>query len=140
MDDKRLGQNKVLCSFLRVKLPSMQAPQRSLRQENRSSATYRIQALKPHWLGFLHIASSLSPHLVRFLARPVGRPCFYLRSSLGLTVGLAIGDAVLIVGEVIIGLSGWSLWNKLMNFLRCWTAETGSQVFLSSGYLFYKTR
>ena len=65
------------------------------------------------------VASSLSPYLVRFLARPVGRPRFRLRGLVGLTVGLAIGGAVSIVGEVAVGLPGWSLWNKLMSFLRC---------------------
>ena len=83
----------------------MQAPrQRSLRQEDRSPATRRILALEPHWLGLFlvassllplpyrlfFIASSLSPHLARFIARPVGRPCFRLRGSVGLAVSLAI--------------------------------------------------
>ena len=72
------------------------------------------------------VASSLSPYLARFLVRPVGSPRFRLKGSVGLIVGLAIGGAVLIVGEVAVGLSGWSLWNKLMSFLRCWTAEAGS--------------
>ena len=77
-----------------------------------------------------------SSYLARFLARSVGRPRFRLRGSVGLTVGLAIGGAVSIVGEIAVGLSGWSLWNKLKSFLRCWTAKSGSQVFSSSGYLF----
>ena len=37
----------------------------------------------------------------------------------GLIVGLAIGGAVLMALEIAIGLSGWSLWKKLMSFLRC---------------------
>ena len=69
-----------------------------------------------------------------------GRPRFCLGGPVGLTVGLAIGGAVSIAGEVAVGLSGWSLWNELMSFLRCWTAEAGSQVFSSSGYLFHETR
>ena len=36
------------------------------------------------------VASSLSPHMARFIARPVGRPRFCLRGSLGLAVGLPI--------------------------------------------------
>ena len=36
------------------------------------------------------IASSLSPHLARFIARPVGRPRFRLRGSVGLVFSLAI--------------------------------------------------
>ena len=59
---------------------------------------------------------------------------------MGLIVGLAIGGAVSMAGEVAVGLSGWSVWNELMNFLRCWTAEAGFQVFSSSGYHFQETR
>ena len=59
---------------------------------------------------------------------------------MGLTVGLAIGGAVSIAGEVAVGLSGCSLWKELMGFLRCWTAEAGFQVFFSSGYPFHETR
>ena len=69
----------------------MQAPQRSLCQEDRSPATRRLLALEPHWLGFLLVASSLSPHLARFLARPVGRPRFRFVGSW--IVGLAMGGA-----------------------------------------------
>ena len=36
-----------------------------------------------------------------------------------MAVGLAIGGAVSMAGEVAVGLSGWSLWNELMSFLRC---------------------
>ena len=36
------------------------------------------------------VASSLSPHLARFIAFPVGCPCFYLRGSVDLAVDLAI--------------------------------------------------
>ena len=55
----------------------------------------------PYCLFF--VASSLLPHLARFLARPVGRFCFCLAGSL--TVGLAIGGAVSMAREVAIGLS-----------------------------------
>ena len=72
------------------------------------------------------VASPFSSHLARFLARPVDRPCFCLRGSVGLTVGLAISGVVSMAGEVAVGLSGWSLWNELMSFLKCWTAEAGS--------------
>ena len=52
LDDEKLGQNKVLCSFLGVELPwstIMQAPQqRSPRQGDRSPATRRLLALEPH--------------------------------------------------------------------------------------------
>ena len=57
-----------------------------------------------------------------------------------LAVDLAIGRTVSMAGEVIVGLSRWSLWNKLMSFLRCWTTEAGSQVFSSSTYLFQDIR
>ena len=63
------------------------------------------------------IASSLWPYLARFLTRPVGRPCFCLAGSL--TVGQAIGGAVSMARENTVGLSGCSLWNELMSFLRC---------------------
>ena len=62
--------------------------------------------------------SYLLPHLARFVARLFGCLCFCLRGSMGLTIGLAIGGAVSIVGEVAVGLSNRSLWNKLMSFLR----------------------
>ena len=51
-----------------------------------------------------------------------------------LAIDLAIGGAALMVGEVTVGLLGWSLWNKRMSFLRCGSAKAGSQVFSSSGY------
>ena len=35
-----------------------------------------------------------------------------------LTIGQTIGGAVSIASKFAIGLSGWSLWNKLMSFLR----------------------
>ena len=73
-----------------------------------------------------------------------GHPRFCLGGSKDLTVslivGLAIGGAVSIAGEVAVDLSGWILWNELMSFLRCWTAEAGSEVFSSSGYPFHETR
>ena len=46
---------------------------------------------------------------MHFLARPIRHPCFHLRDLVGLTVGLAIDGMVSIVGEVAVGLSGWSL-------------------------------
>ena len=45
---------------------------------------------------------------------------------MGVIVGLAIGDVVSIIGEIAVGLSGWSLWNKLKSFLSCWTAKASS--------------
>ena len=82
---------------------------------------------------------SLLSHLTRFVARFfAGGPRFRLRGLLGLTVGLAIDGVVSIAGEVAVGLSRWSLWNALISFLRCWTAEAGSQVFSSPG-IFSKT-
>ena len=50
---------------------------------------------------------SLLPHLTRCVGRSfVGRPRFRLGGLVGLTVGLAIGGAVSIAGEVAVGLSG----------------------------------
>ena len=52
LDDKGLGQNKVLCSSSGVKLlvvkVSMQALRRSPRQEDKSPATRRLLAQEPH--------------------------------------------------------------------------------------------
>ena len=73
LDDKGLGQNKVLYSSSRVKLPwstTMQAPRRSPRREDRSPATRRLLTLRtaltrnPLCRLFL-VASSLSPRLAR---------------------------------------------------------------------------
>ena len=46
-------------------------------------------------------------------------------------VGQAIGGAVLVGGEVAVGLSGLSLWKVLISFRRCCTANAGSQMFSS---------
>ena len=77
LNDKRLSQNKVSCSFsgvklLMVKLP-VQAPRRSLRQKNKSPAFCRLLALEPYWLGFFFVASSLSSLLC----------CLFLVASIG---------------------------------------------------------
>ena len=111
LDDEGLGQNKVLCSSSGVELlwsTTMQAPQqRSPHQGDRSPATRRFLALEPHWLRFFLIASfllpfpcrlflvasSLSPHLARFVTHPfAGCPRFCLGGSMGLIISLAIGD------------------------------------------------
>ena len=76
-------------------------------------------SLSPFFCRLFFVASSLSPHLARFLACPLGRPCFCLKGSTGLVVGLAIGGAMSMAGKVAVDLSGWSLWNELMSFLRC---------------------
>ena len=88
---------------------TIQTPQRFLHQRDRSLATYWLLALELHWLGFFLVASSLSPHLTRFLVRLVGWSCFCLRGWVGLTVGWGIGGAVSIAGEVAVALLGWSL-------------------------------
>ncbi len=63
-----------------------------------------------------------------------GLPRFRLViEAFGLTVGLAIGRAESIGGEVAVGFSGWSRCKVLMSLQRCSTAEAGSQVFSSSG-------
>ena len=134
MDDKELGQNKVLCSSSRVKLPrstTMQAPrQRFPRQGDRSLATRRLLALEPHWFRFLFLASSLtlllyrlflvasflSPHLACFLAHFAGRPRFRFRGLVDLTVGLAIGGAISIRSKVALEegrTTDWSVKNLL---------------------------
>ena len=80
----------------------MQASQRYLRQGNRSPVTYRLLALENQ----TELDSSLSPHLTRYVARLfAGRLCFCLRGLVGLVVGLAIGGAVSMAGEVAVSLS-----------------------------------
>ena len=148
LDDEGLEQNKVLCSSSRVKLLivklPLQAPWRSLRQGDRSLASCRLLALEPHWLGFLLIASSLSlfpyrlflvasslsPHLARFLARLINRPRFRFAGSW--IVGLAMGKTESRGADVTVGFSGKSLWKVLTIFRRYMTTEEGSQVFSSS--------
>ncbi len=69
--------------------------------------------------------------LLSFIGLP--RFCLFEASTLGLTLGLAIGRAESIGGVVTVGLSGWSRWKVLMSLSRCSTAEAGSQAFSSSG-------
>ena len=144
LDDKRLGQNKVLCNFLGVKLPMLKLPlqacQRSLRHGDRFPASCRLLALELHWLGFLLVAfsllplfchlflvaSSLSSHLVCFLACPVNRPRFCFAGSW--IIGLAMGGAKSRGANVAFGFSESSLWKMLTIFWRCMTAVKGSQV------------
>ena len=57
------------------------------------------------------VSPSLSPYLVRFLARPVGRPHFRFAGSW--IVGLAMGGAKSRGADVAVGFSGWSLWEVL---------------------------
>lgn len=73
--------------------------------------------------------------LVRLLALLTfaGQSRFCLVGLLSLIIGLAIDGPVLIDGKLAIDLSGWSLWNELMSFLRCYTVEIGSQIFSSFG-------
>ena len=67
-----------------------------------------------------------------------GRPHFCLVALIGLLlgrgiVGRAIGGAVLVGGEVAIGLLGLFLWKVLISFRKCCTVNAGSQVFSSLG-------
>ena len=142
LDDKGLGQNKVLYSSSGVKLPMVNyhANSRRSAKETDLYLPAGFWLLEPHWLGFLLVAFSLSPHLAYFLTHPVGRPYFRLRGLGSLIVGLTIGGAVSMTGKVAVGLSKWSLWNVLISFPRCWIAEADSHVFSSSGYLFHETR
>ena len=146
LDDERLGQNKVLFSSQQHQIANGQTTKCRFSDAPcgreiglRPSAGFWLH-WKPNWLGFLFVTSSLSLHLARFLARLVDCLCFYLRDSVGLIISPAIGGVVLMVGEVAIGFLEWSLWNELMSFLRCYIAETGSQVFSFSAYFFQETR
>ena len=81
----------------------MQAPQRFVRETDlRLPAGFWLKKIKLTWIPFL------SPHfLMRFIARLfTSHLCFRLRGLLGLTAGLAIGGAILIVGKVAISLLG----------------------------------
>ena len=64
------------------------------------------------------------------LALPANCPRICLR-GVGLTVGLAIGGAESMGGEIAIDVLGYSLWKQLISFLRCQTADKGFQVFFS---------
>lgn len=71
--------------------------------------------------------------VLAFLLPPVlaGRPCYCFVASIsfeGFVVGLAIGGAVLIGGELAVNLLGFSQWNLLSNFQRYCTAKAGSQI------------
>ena len=72
------------------------------------------------------VASFLSPHcvLVRFVARPIGRPRFCFMGSW--VVGLAMGVAESRDADVAVGFSEWSLWKVRTIFRRCMTAKEGS--------------
>ena len=54
----------------------------------------------------------------QFLAE---RLYFYLKYAnlKSLTIGLAIGRAILKVRKIAVNLSKWSLWNELIIFLSC---------------------
>ena len=90
LDDKGLGQNKVLYNSSGIELPMvklpLQAPRHFLHQGDRSLATCRLLALGtaltriPPCHLFL-VAFSLSLHLARFLAHLVGRLQFRFRGS-----------------------------------------------------------
>ena len=54
-----------------------------------------------------------------------GYPYFCLMGLVGLIVDLAINSIVSIASDIAVSLFEWSLWNKLMSFLRCWIAEVG---------------
>ena len=116
LDDKGLGQNRVLCSFSGVELPMVKLPLQAtrcfLRQEDRSPASRRLLAFKttltriPLCRLFL-VASSLQHYLARFLARLDGCPCFCFVESW--VVGLAMDEAESNGADVAIGFFGWSL-------------------------------
>ena len=82
LDDKGLGQNKVLCSSSGVELPMvklpLQAPRHSLRQGNRSPTSRRLLALRT-------ILTRIPPcclFLIDFSLLPL--PCrLFLVTSLG---------------------------------------------------------
>ena len=107
----------------------------ALCQGDKSPATRWLLVLEPYKLGFLLVASFLSPHLVHFLACPIDCPYFRFRGSVNWAIGLAIGDALSIGGNVAIGLSGFLWWNLLSSFRRCMTAEEDFQVFSFLGTL-----
>ena len=99
MNDRGLGQNKVLYSFSRVELPmvnyhagfpTLSAPGRQifgfLPASGSRTALTRIPLCR-----LFFVASSLSLHLAHFLVRLVGHPCFCFAESW--IIGLAISGA-----------------------------------------------
>ena len=79
--------------------PTLPAPRRQISGLLPASSSRTTLTRIPPCRLFL-VASSLSPHLARFLARFAGRPRFRFRGLVGLTVGLAIGGATSIRGKV----------------------------------------
>ena len=122
LNNKGLGQNKVMCSSFGSRTANGQLP---CRLPDASYArkidlwllagfwllnrTDSDSSLSPFLYCLFFVASSLSPHLARFLVRFVGRPRFYFRESVGLTVGLAIGGAESRGIDVAVNFFGWSL-------------------------------
>ena len=103
LDDKGLGQNKVLCSSSGVELPWQLLCRLPGSASHARETDLRLPAgfwlwnhtdsdssLSPLPCRLFFVASSLLPHLTCFIARPIGCPRFCLRGSVGLAVGLAI--------------------------------------------------
>ena len=89
--------------------PALPAPGRQIFGYPPASGSRTALTRIPSCRLFLVASLGVFSYLARFLTRPVGCPRFCFKGSVGLTVGLAIGGAVLIAREVAVGLSRWSL-------------------------------
>ena len=130
LDDKGIGQSKVLCSSSGVELPMinyhagflpLSASGKQISGYPPASGSNRTTLA---WTPPCHLFLVASSYLARFLARLVGCPSFCLAVSW--TVGLAMGGAESRGGDVAVGFLGWSLWKVLTIFRRCMMAENGS--------------
>ena len=103
LDNKVLGQNKVLCSCLEFKLPivNYHAGFPALPASERQISGYPPASGARTALTW--IASSLSPHLTHFLARLVGHPHFRFVESW--IIGLAIGGAEFRGADIAVNFS-----------------------------------
>ena len=139
---ERLGRNKVLFSFQQSQTTNGQI----------ATAGFPIISMPGRQIfSFLLTSGSIEnqtdsnfflfPHLARFVACSfVSHPCFCLKGSVGLTIGLTIGEAESKGADIAISFSRCSLWKMLTIFRRCMTIKEDFQVFSSSRYLFYATK
>ena len=112
LDDKKLGQSKVLCSFLEVELPMVNyhagfpvlpTPEKQISDYPPASGSSKTILTRTPSYRLFFVASS---YLACFLTCLVCRPRFCFRGSVGLTVGLAMGEAESRRADIAVAFSG----------------------------------